>query len=504
METFGMDADTILELKPELTRFLHEFDDCFGRRQTRGHLATYVQGQLGDLPRKSVEPMADAAGMPPRTLQEFLSLSRWDEPRLRDRLQQRVARHYPHAHSVGILDETSFVKKGDKTACVQRQHCGAAGKTENCVVSVHLGYATPDFHTLLDGELYLPEKTWDQDPDRRREAGVPDEVSYRPKWQIALEQRRRAVGNGIRLRWMTFDEGYGGKPPFLRELDALGQDYVAEVPRSFHVWTQRPEVLHRRHARDMHKPGRRRRFPRLKAKNNPTVTVENVLRHSPLLRRQPWVTYRVKDGTKGPMVWEVKHLLVYLKDERGLPAGGGRAYHLLIARNMLNPAEVKYFLSNAGEATAVSTLLLVAFSRWKIERMFEDSKMELGLDHFEVRKYQSIQRHLLLSCVSHLFLAEFHQRHAAAGGATSGGGEKKDADDQPGGHGDQPPGAALGLWRPLLASPGGNDQRANRDNTTAQRQGGEKPPQANDPQITQVGHQPENLETMSMAENVAL
>lgn len=150
---------------------------------------------------------------------------------MRDRLQQRVARRYADEQAVGILDETRFLKKGEKTACVQRQHCGAAGKRDNCVVSVHPGYASPTFHTMLDGELYLPKETWNEDADRRREAGVPDQV-------------------------------------------------------------------------------------------------------------------------------------------------------------------------------IVETLLLVAFSRWKIERLFEDSKMELGLDHFEVRKYASISRHLLLGCVSHLFLAE--------------------------------------------------------------------------------------------------
>jgi SRSO17 transposase len=130
-----MDANTILQIRPALTRFLHQFDDCFARSQTRGHLGTYVQGQLGPLPRKSVEPIADAAGTPPRTLQEFMGLSRWDEAMMRDRLQQHVARHHAHRHSVGIFDETSFPKKGDQTACVQRQHCGAAGKLENCVVS---------------------------------------------------------------------------------------------------------------------------------------------------------------------------------------------------------------------------------------------------------------------------------------------------------------------------------------------------------------------------------
>ncbi len=135
------------------------FDDGFGRITARQHLDTYAcQGQLGPLERKSLEPMADAAGTPPRNLQQFLGLYRWDESAMRDTLQQQVAWRHAHACSVGIIDETSFVKKGDQTAGVQRQHCGAVGKAENCVVSVHLGYATPDFHTLIDGTLYLPGK----------------------------------------------------------------------------------------------------------------------------------------------------------------------------------------------------------------------------------------------------------------------------------------------------------------------------------------------------------
>jgi len=211
-----MDADAILRIKPALTKYLHEFDDCFGRVTARRHLDTYVLGQLGDLPRKSIEPMADASGTPPRTLQEFLSLYRWDEWAMRDRLQQRVAARHAHTHSVGILDETSFVKKGNKTACVQRQHCGAVGKTENCVVSVHLGYATPEFHTLLDGDLYLPNKTWHENRPRCRAAGIPDDIAYRPKWQIGVEQIRRARANGIRLAWMTFEESHRSCGPWTR------------------------------------------------------------------------------------------------------------------------------------------------------------------------------------------------------------------------------------------------------------------------------------------------
>jgi SRSO17 transposase len=406
-EVTGMDAAAIMRIKPTLTEYLHEFDGCMGRVTNRGHLATYVSGQLSDLDRKSIEPMADAAGVPPRTLQEFLGLLKWDESAARDRLQQRVARRHGHPHSVGIIDETSFVKKGEQTACVQRQHCGAAGKQENCVVSVHLGYAAGDFHTLLDGELYLPEEKWHEDRARCRRAGIPDEVVYRPKWEIAVGQVQRALGNGVRFAWLTFDEGYGGKPPFLRAIDALGQHYVGEIPVSFVGWTVEPQMLHREHARDR-RLCRPRKLPRFKVRNTPFAEVREILKHSPILRKALWQKYRVKDGEKGPMVWEAKCIPFWIKDENGLPS---RPHRLIVARNVLNPEEVKFFLSNAPESVPLETLLLVAFSRWRIERLFEDSKTELGLDHFEVRHYRPISRHLILTCVSHLFLAEFRENH---------------------------------------------------------------------------------------------
>jgi len=457
-----MNAETVLRIKPALTEYLHEFDGCFGR-VSRRHLDTYVQGQLGPLERKSVEPIADAAGTPPRTLQEFLSLLRWDEFAVRDRLGQRVARRHAHPHAVGILDETSFPKKGAKTAAVQRQYCGAVGKTENCVVSVHLGYATPDFHTLLDGEAYVPETTWHQDRQRCRAAGIPDEVVYRPKWQIGLGQIRRALSNGVRFAWLTFDEGYGRNGLFLRGLEDLAQTYVAEVPTDFAVWTKAPQVLYRRRGRDRDGPPR----PRLKVKNNPPAEVRNILRSSPILRRVPWETFHVKDGRKGPQVWEAKHLRVWRPNEDGLPT---RPHHLLVARNVLEPHVVKYFFSNAPEQARTETLLVVAFSRHKIERMFEDTKGELGMDHFEVRQWRSIQRHLILSCVSHLFLAEFHEAHR---------GEKCGPDGAPGPHGDGMPRAGLAPPGPVLPPAGGGDQPAARYDPTTQRPRGPQPPQAN-------------------------
>jgi len=493
-----MDAAAVLEIKPALTAFLHEFDGCFGRRSTRRYLDLYVTGQLSDLDRKSVEPMADAAGVPPRSLQEFLSLFRWNEVAVRDRLQRRVARRHADPHSVGVLDETSFAKKGDKTACVQRQHCGCLGKTENCVVSVHLGFVAGDFHTLLDGELYLPQETWHNDRARCRAAGIPDDVLYRPKWKIALEQVRRALGNGVRFAWLTFDEGYGGKPAFLLELAGLGQNYVAELPVSFVGWTVPPPVLYRDHARDRAVAqgktglGRPRRLPRLKVKHTPACEVRDLLKHSPLVRQIPWQRYRVKEGTQGPLVWEAKRVPLWIKDENGLPDG---PHPLLIARHVLKPQEVKFFLSNAPLDTPLETLLLVAFSRWHIERLFEDSKGELGLDHFEVRQYGAITRHLLLTCVSHLFLAEFVQARR---------GKKSRADRLPGADRHAAAGPALAARRTLRASPGRKHRGAIGVNAATQRGRGPQPSQANPAAIVGDRNTAARGTHLSVAEKVAL
>ena len=138
-----MDAKQIRRLKPMLTRYLKQFDDCFTQRQTRAHFSTYVEGQLSDLGEKSCEPIAVAAGIPPRNLQEFLSTYKWEEDRTRNRLQEIVNRDHAGPNSVGVIDETSDVKQGDKTPGVKRQWCGTVGKTENCIVTVHLGLRQP-------------------------------------------------------------------------------------------------------------------------------------------------------------------------------------------------------------------------------------------------------------------------------------------------------------------------------------------------------------------------
>jgi SRSO17 transposase len=238
---------------------------------------------------------------------------------------------------------------------------------------------------------------------------------YRPKWQIALELYDRARGNSLSFAYLTFDEGYGGKPEFLRQLAARDQPYVAEVPRTFTGWLEPPQVTERPFRK--HGRGRGRTTPRLLAGSTPAHSVEYHLNWTPGLKDQRWTRWRVKDTQKGPMVWETKHVMLTPKDEQGLPA---QPRHLLVARNVQDAAEVKFFVSNALPATPVKELLHVGFSRWRIERCFEDQKTELGFDHFEGRSYVGLKRHQAITAVSHLFLSEVHQELRGEKSGTDG------------------------------------------------------------------------------------
>jgi SRSO17 transposase len=398
-----MDAEQIRRLEPQLADYLERFKDCFARCDTRAHFPVYVRGQLSELPRKSVEPIALAAGTSVRTLQEFLTHLSWDEDRMRSRVASIVAEEHAHDESIGVIDETGWVKKGDRTPGVQRQYCGSVGKQENSIITVHLGYTAGDFHCLLDGDLFLPE-SWNADRERCLRAGIPDEVVYRPKTEIALELYDRAAAHGVHFEWLTFDEWYGGKPPFLRALATRGQKFVAEIPKDFTAWIKPPRVTQRPFHRKQR--GRGRKTPRLAAGSPKAQTVEHLAQSHPALAAQRWQTWRIKDTQKGPLVWHVKHVLVHIKDEQGLPEG---PYHLLVCYHPFT-GEIKYFLSNAPADTPVKKLLRVAFGRWRIERCFEDGKGEVGMDHWEGRRWLGLKRHLILTTVSHLFLTQACQR----------------------------------------------------------------------------------------------
>ena len=391
-----MDAKAIEALRPRLIAFLEPLEDCFGRCESWASLGHYVRGQLIDLPRKSIEPIALASGMAPRCLQQFLADAKWDENRLRDKIQQRVAARHNSPKTVGQIDETTFAKKGKKTPGIKRQYCGSTGKKDNCVVSVHLSCSAPGgFRSLLDAELFIPED-WAVDRPRCREARIPEDMVYRPKWNIALELIDRSRSNGVRLQWVTFDEGYGHIPAFHADLDRRGQGYVGEVPKNFHGWCRSPAPLYKDH------------HPQLGVKFKRTAAVasrvDDLVRYSPQFKSQPWVGFYVKDSQKGPVVWEAK-VGTFCISHQGVP---GRPLLLMVARNAVDHQEIKYFVSNGPPNTPTEELLRVGLARFSVERCFEDQKTELGMDHFEVRNYVSLKRHLIISALTMLFLAEVH------------------------------------------------------------------------------------------------
>jgi SRSO17 transposase len=406
-----MDVGQIRKVGRALPRFLDEFRDCFGRCDTRSYLRVYVDGQMSELHRKSVEPMALRAGVPPRSLQAFLGLLEWDEDRVVDRLQQMVARDHAHPWAIGVVDETGCNKDGNHTACVQRQWCGSLGKVENCVVSVHTGYAVGNFHCVLDSDLFVP-KGWADDPVRRAEVGMPEDATHRSKPQIALEQIRHALGNGIRVAAWTFDELYGQSYDFLDGLDRLGQTYVAEVPCTFCGWAKEPAILIRPTPQDR-RMGRKRRFPRLSKTAAPVSEVRNLLHHSPAFKDQVWTPIHIKNGEKGAIVREVKAVRFFMRRDQ-LPT---RAHWLMVTRDPRN-GDLKYFVSNATPGVPLEWLLYVAYSRWPIEQCFREEKDELGFDHFEVRGWRSIHRHMVLSQVSHLFLNKMRRQWVSEESAT--------------------------------------------------------------------------------------
>jgi SRSO17 transposase len=249
--------------------------------------------------------------------------------------------------------------------------------------------ATNPFNCIIATDLFLPE-VWHQDRQRCRNAHIPDELVYRSKWQIALEQLRRAIGQGIRFEYVTFDEDYGKAPQFWFELDSLGQRAIGEVASNFYCWSKRPACISLRN-------------------EHCAKTVKNLVAYSPVFCSQKWQRYEIKDTTRGKAVWYIKSGLVHLNssgNNNGLNISvpTDRQYWLIAARDH-SGEEIKYFVSNAPASASLSKLLSVAFSRWHIEQWFERAKQECGLGAFEVRTYTSMIRHWLSSRVAMYFLA---------------------------------------------------------------------------------------------------
>ena len=391
---FGMTVDQMRSLQPALAALLEKFRGCFKKSVTFRYWQCYLLGLMADLERKSIEPIALASGVAVRTLQEFLSQFAWDHDRASTMLQQLVMDEHSCDEAIGIIDGSGHHKQGKKTPGVQRQWCGETGKIDNCIVGQHLLYTDNDaknpFTCMIASDLYIP-KSWHEDRDRCREAKIPDDVVYRPKWRIALDQVRDAIGNGIRFSWLTFDEEYGSVPSFIFGLDTLGQRGIGEVRSNFTCWVTLPK------------------YGSLRS-DFASKRVDNVCRLSRVFKGQTWQRLHIKDTTHGPMIWELKAARVHLVDRSGdVPKPTDRLYWLIVARNP-KTGEVKYFVSNAPGNATLEKMMAAAFARWHVEKWFERAKQEAGFGAFEVRTYTSLIRHWLCSRMVMYFLAATTQR----------------------------------------------------------------------------------------------
>ncbi len=343
----------------------------FSRAEPRRRALAYLRGLLAPLERKNGWQLAEAAGdATPDGVQDFLSRMRWDADAVRDDLRAYVAEHLGAPDAVLVLDETGFVKKGDKSAGVQRQYSGTAGRIESCQIGVFLGYASRHGRALIDRALYLPER-WTRDAARCAAAGIPTGLALATKPQLGLAMLDRALEAGVPFAWVTGDSVYGADHRIRRRLEARQRGHVLAVTS-----------------------GQRLGF----------VPVEKWLAKVP---PDGWRRLSAGDGAKGPRLYDWAYLPC-----RG--AAPGWRMGLLVRRSAAKPDELAYYLAHAPEQTTLAQLVRVAGTRWTIESCFEAAKGEVGLDEYEVRSWTGWHRHVTLAMLAHAYLAVL--RKAALGG----------------------------------------------------------------------------------------
>ena len=390
-----MTGKELLGYTSALETYLSGYDEFFRRVENRAHFRLFIRGQLGPVERKNLESIADAARVDPRPLQHFFRRGNWDHEGVRDRLQREIAESFGNADGIFVIDETSDEKQGKHTAGVARQYCGASGKVANCIVSVHLAYVRGAHHSLLDGELFLPE-SWNPDPKnsevmkRRQKCEIPDDVVHESKTSISLRLLRRAITNGVPGRYVAADSLYGRSAAWRNEVASFGMVYVVEVGLNVFGWIRDPKFEVPEYS------GKGRHPSRFRA-STPALRLDVLLSSPRGLRFQPWQRFRVQDTDKGPEVWEFKANSFW---EQG---DSGKVKWLLVGRNVVS-GKMKRWISNAHPGTPIEALIKIAFCRWPVERCFQECKSELGLDHAEIRTWKGLHRHFTLTSVNQFFL----------------------------------------------------------------------------------------------------
>lgn len=393
----------------ELVHLHQRFAPLFGRKEAQAQSLIYLNGLLLASGRKSAEPMALVFGEPDDdgisqnqvlALQRFLTYSPWETQAVQREIQAVFAANLVPSTAkwpigtVGVIDESGFVKKGTHSVGVQRQYCGRLGKKENCQVGVFLVGVTPAGSALLEHQLYLPQ-TWADDVQRRKETSVPKDIEFQSKPQIGIELLRRTRQHGlVKFDWVIADEFYGQKGSFLDNLEQLQQRYVVEVPVNTTVWTVDPQTQVPGHE------GRRGPVATLPPRDRVRQYVRSVRELAASLPPSAWQVLQLRPGAKGPLAFAFARVRVWAVRHR--KPGGAR---WLILRRSLEPdAEVKYYVSNAAEDEPLETMALVTGTRYRVEEFFEEGKSYLGMAQYEARAWSSWHHHMSLVGLAHLFV----------------------------------------------------------------------------------------------------
>lgn len=396
----NLSAKDIEQFWEELDSYVKQFEGAFRRREQWEWSGVYLQGLLGETQRKTVERMALELGQNVRDMQHFVGQSRWQTEPGKVVHQGLVAQNLGEADGVMLIDESGNVKQGKDSVGVAAQYCGSVGKVANSQVGVHLGYVSRQGYTLLDSQLFMPADWFEETYRVRRQAcGVPSDLSYRTKPEIGLELVRAALKRNEQLeepllfQWVAADALYGDSPTFRDGVTALNKWYFTEIKATSLVWLNRPEV---------YLPpwkGRGRRPTRLRL-SEPSPKPRAVAAIAAQIPARAWSRATIKEGSKGPLVCEFAFLQV-VECRAGLP---GPELWLVIRRNLDNPTELKFYFSNAPADTPLLELVRLSGLRWPIEIIFEESKGELGFDHYETRSWLGWHHHMWLVSLAHHFL----------------------------------------------------------------------------------------------------
>jgi len=395
--TFDLTSRDVDGFLDELRAFHAQFRHGFSRSEPREHFFHYMVGQFSELERKSIEPMALAVdGGNVRGMQRFISDDVWKEDAMRQTYHGLVTDAMGTPDGVLIFDESGFVKKGKESVGVARQYCGTLGKVENSQVGVFAAYASRHGYALVDQRLFMPEAWFgEDDTERRAKCDVPDDVVFQTKPQLAVEMLRAIRREGrLPFKYVVADCLYGKSPTFLEALDAcVGVTALVSIPAESRCWLQRPATLDKTY---IYKgEGRTKRV--LAPSAEAALTVEAFAQR---LRPHVWYRRKVSEGTKGPIDYEFARKRVTLCKE-GLP---DRTVWLVIKRSLGANPSYWYYVSNAPESTPLRLFVWLSGMRWAIEQCFEETKTELGMDHYEVRKYPGWHHHILTCMLAHFFL----------------------------------------------------------------------------------------------------